>query len=297
MSGATINPDDLSQHLRREDIEASAPDWRGVGLRRYRHDTAGGASLPGLDKHWVIFHLAGPSIIDRDLDGGRKVGRSLPGRMTLVPAGAGGDWEWSAGMDVLHLYLDPDLFARIAEEGAGLDPGRISLIDRFQTSDPFVQQIGLQLLAEARRSGRLARIVSESAATLLALHLLRAHSSAATLAQLDSRALPPRLLRRVVEAIDARLGEDLGLEELAQVAGYSTGHFARSFKRATGTSPMRYIQQRRVDRASILLETTSAPIVDIALQVGFQNQVHFTTLFSKLRGLTPAAYRREFSNR
>ncbi len=296
MTGNNIDANELSFRLRKEDIEASAPDWQGVGLRRYRHDTPGAASLPGLEKHWLIFHLAGPSVIDRDLDGGRKVGRSLPGRMTLVPAGCGGDWEWSEGMDVLHLYLDPTLFDRVAEEGGGLDPSKISLIDRFQITDPFVQQIGIQLLTEARRSGKLARIFSESAATLLALHLLRQHSTAGDVPDIDPGAIPPRIFKRVVDAIDARLSEDIALAELANIAGCSVGHFARAFKRSTGVSPMRFIQQRRIDLAAVLLQTTNLPIVEVALTCGFQNQAHFTTLFSRLRGLTPAVYRREFSN-
>ena len=68
-------------------------------------------------------------------------------------------------------------------------------------------------------------------------------------------------------------------------------YFSRAFKQATGTPPHRFVTNCRVEKAKRLLAEDKLPLVEIGLSVGFQNQSHFTTLFHKLTGLTPKAYR------
>jgi AraC family transcriptional regulator len=55
--------------------------------------------------------------------------------------------------------------------------------------------------------------------------------------------------------------------------------------------PYRYLIERRIRRAEILLAEEDRSIADIALAVGFSNQSHFTTQFSRFLSLTPTAYR------
>ncbi len=64
-------------------------------------------------------------------------------------------------------------------------------------------------------------------------------------------------LRRVLALIEARLDNDISLAELAREAALSPFHFARGFKTATGTSPYRYLIERRLQRARLLLEEGS----------------------------------------
>jgi len=71
----------------------------------------------------------------------------------------------------------------------------------------------------------------------------------------------------------------------------SAYHFARMFKDSTGYSPHQYIVQCRVNRAKELLVDTKLPITDVAFEVGYRTQSHFTTAFGRLAGMTPAAFR------
>jgi len=104
--------------------------------------------------------------------------------------------------------------------------------------------------------------------------------------------LPDGLLRRVLEYIERNLDSRLKWDELAAAVGLDPFRFARGFKRATGTTPHRYIMATRVQRAMDLLGAEGTSIADIALDVGCSCQSHLTTLFRMHTGTTPAAFRR-----
>lgn len=97
---------------------------------------------------------------------------------------------------------------------------------------------------------------------------------------------------RVLDYIEAHLGEDLSIEALAREAASSPHHFARSFAASMGVTPHRYVQARRLDRAGVLLKGTTMPIAEIALALGFASQSHFTQAFRVRYGVTPAAARK-----
>ena len=67
------------------------------------------------------------------------------------------------------------------------------------------------------------------------------------------------------------------------------------FRRTFDESPHRYVVQRRIERASELLRDTNDPIIEVAQQVGYENQSYFTTLFKRETGYTPAVFRKRFA--
>jgi AraC family transcriptional regulator len=87
---------------------------------------------------------------------------------------------------------------------------------------------------------------------------------------------------------------DLSLAELARVGGMSTFHFAREFKRTTGTTPHQYLIKFRIERAKALLTESEIPLVEVSSRSGFSHQSHFTRLFRRLTGTTPQSYRFKF---
>ena len=105
--------------------------------------------------------------------------------------------------------------------------------------------------------------------------------------------LAPGALRRVREHIRSRLSERIELNELAAIAGLSDCHFSRAFKQSTGVPPHRYVMQRRIEAAAVMIERTDRPLSEIALEVGFSDQSHFTRMFSRLAHQTPRGYRRD----
>ena len=103
--------------------------------------------------------------------------------------------------------------------------------------------------------------------------------------------LPAYKLRQVVEFIDAHIDQPINLTQLAEVASLSPFHFHREFKRSTGLTPGKYILDARIKRAEGLLSESDLPLAQVAIQVGFADQSHFTVAFRKATSMTPRTYR------
>jgi transcriptional regulator GlxA family with amidase domain len=104
----------------------------------------------------------------------------------------------------------------------------------------------------------------------------------------------PALLRRLLRAkdrMDAASHEDWPVQRLADVSGVSQAHFSRSFKRAFGVPPHRYLLTRRIERATALLRDTELPITDIAFQTGWQSLGTFGRIFRDITGESPSTMR------
>lgn len=104
-------------------------------------------------------------------------------------------------------------------------------------------------------------------------------------------ALPKWRLRRVEQHIADHFGRCISLAELAHVAGLSRMHFAAQFRTATGYRPREYLLRHRTEHAKTLLATTERPLAEIALAVGFSTQAHFSTVFKRISGESPARWR------
>ena len=104
----------------------------------------------------------------------------------------------------------------------------------------------------------------------------------------------PALLRRLLRAkdrMDAASEEDWPVERLANVSGISEAHFARSFKKAFGVPPHRYLLTRRIERAKALLRDTDEAIIEIALQTGWNSLGTFGRVFRDVTGESPSELR------
>src|SRR5205809_8068445 len=89
-------------------------------------------------------------------------------------------------------------------------------------------------------------------------------------------------------------GEPVQVSDAAPTCAMSASHFMSFVEQATGPSFMSYLNHCRVERAQALLVTTEKPMSEISQEMGFCDQSYFGTVFRKLVGMTPAAYRRRF---
>jgi len=105
--------------------------------------------------------------------------------------------------------------------------------------------------------------------------------------------LPPRMLRQVTGYLMDNIDAEVRVETLASMAGLSSAYFSRAFRDSTGLPPHRWMMKARVDKASaLLLSDRTRAIADIALEVGFCDQAHFTRVFNAHVGAPPRAWRR-----
>jgi AraC-like DNA-binding protein len=98
-------------------------------------------------------------------------------------------------------------------------------------------------------------------------------------------------LRRARDLVDQRYAEPLDLDALASVAHVSKYHFARSFAETYGETPMRYLVERRIERAQDLLRSANLTVTEVCMLVGFSSLGSFSSRFRELVGESPSQYR------
>jgi len=97
--------------------------------------------------------------------------------------------------------------------------------------------------------------------------------------------------------LERHLASPIQLEQLAEHFALSLRNLIRRFKDATGQTPMQYLQELRIEKAKLLLETGQDAFEQITLQVGYEDGNSFRRLFKQRVGLAPSAYRKRFTSR
>jgi AraC family transcriptional regulator of arabinose operon len=97
----------------------------------------------------------------------------------------------------------------------------------------------------------------------------------------------------VLAYIESHLTEKLTLTELAELVHLQPTYFSNLFCAVMGSPPLQYIRRRRIEQAQAMLWYESAPIKDVAQQLGFADVYHFSRAFTRVAGLGPAAFRRQ----
>ena len=88
---------------------------------------------------------------------------------------------------------------------------------------------------------------------------------------------------------------DFSMESLAQLCSMSSTHFRRTFSSVMNTSPLEYLIKFRIEKASLFLQTTDMPILNISEEVGFHSLSSFNRHFSRIMGETPRDWRKKMS--
>lgn len=186
------------------------------------------------------------------------------------------------------LILDCAVRARVARSDA-----LIEFDAHHITGDARLVRYARDLTEELAADEAGKEMVTAALVEQTVVHLLRRYAKIrrADALELTRAGLVDRRLRRAVELMHAQLERELPLEELAAAAYLSPFHFARLFKRATGTTPHAYLSALRLARAEILLAETDLSITEVATRVGYNSPSHFAKVFRQTTGLAPRAFR------
>ena len=167
------------------------------------------------------------------------------------------------------LYIDDDNILTSAGSAAGIDAG-LHLI-RQDHGSAVANAVARRLVLPPHRDGGHAQSIRPSQP--------RAGQSMAAL----------------MDWVRQNLGRPLPLHALAAQAGMSDRTFQRRFRAEVGMPPMAWVQRERLFHAQALLETTAAPLAEIAHISGYETLDTFRIAFKRTLGTSPAAYRTRFS--
>src|SRR6202000_3246836 len=127
----------------------------------------------------------------------------------------------------------------------------------------------MAIAREAAQGGAGSRLLVDSLSCQLAVHILRRHAHV-LFREVDTGEGPPcRQEHTVRDYVDAHLGENISLNDLAAAVALSRFHFARMFRQSVGTSPHEYVLQQRLEQARTMLSRTNASLLEIAACCGF----------------------------
>lgn len=263
--------------------------WDGVRLEHHR---APGFELPDSVhlNHVLVLQLVQPIRAEWQV-AGRTAPSFVPvNALSLIPAGVPVRSRTAGGGEFVTVSLTPQFFLRAVGPLTGGRPPELRPSCAF--NDDLLRALMLQLRDEAGADGEGNPLYAEMLATTLAAHLVRRYSEAPEALRATGGLARP-VLARVIEYLEAHLGEALTLDRLAEVANLSAWHFARGFKQATGLAPHAFLLRARLQRAQAMLQVRENSLAEVAKLTGFCDQSHLARHFRRAYGRSPAAWRRE----
>jgi AraC family transcriptional regulator len=235
--------------------------------------------VPAMEHHRISVHVGAPVRAHCACDGRRDSRIQAHGDADVIPAGLAGMWTDESACRILRIAVSDAFVRNIGERissGAQIAP-------RLHWRDPRVRHLALAIGAELEAQDTSDPLYAESLCTALVVRLLTDGRDVVA----NPRALAPRVAARVIDYIEAHLSQRLALADLAAVAGMSAPHFKVLFRVTLGVPVHRYVVQRRVERARMLLLEGRHSASQIALDVGFAQQSHMTQWMKRLLGVTP----------
>lgn len=276
---------------------ASTPAWRELTCFRCTQDaTLAFTPVPALPEYHVVLVLSGQGRIgERERLGEWSETSLRPGQVFVTVPGEPYEVRWRGTrhrrLQTLHVFIPARAVRRAIRQVYGRAAGTVVLRDASDLRDRDVRRLLDLVAAELDRGDAAIRPAVVSLADLLALGLVRQLALHTTPSRQDP-ALPGFLVQRAQAALARALDQPLEIRTLAAELRLSEFHFSRLFRRAVGMPPAQYRLQCRIRRAQELLRTTTLPIIQIALEVGYATPSHFAARFRRETGVSPSAFRR-----
>ena len=198
-------------------------------------------------------------------------------------------------VDFLFLTFSASLVLQDAAAMKLIPPKSIVTFTRDHINgDQRLQGLLTEFVSELATEKPGKEIVMRALTEQALVHVLRNYSTPRLSEELElSRVgLVDRRIRRSVELMHTQIDQDLPLKELAAASYLSPFHFARLFKKLTGTSPHNYLAGIRANRAQLLLAETDLSVSQIGARVGYLSGSHFTKAFRTATGATPREFRK-----
>ncbi|MCY7844404.1 AraC family transcriptional regulator [Bacillus haynesii] len=189
-------------------------------------------------------------------------------------------------LDYRCINVMPDVMRRCVKEITGIDslPYFTENVLFRHELNASLKELHIQILQKEKA------LKKEELFLNLLEELFRTYSDVTFL---ENAPEPSDEVKAVCGYLESHYQENITLEHLSKLTGWSKYHLLRSFTKQKGISPYSYLETVRINHAKKLLEEGVKPI-DAAFQTGFSDQSHMTKFFKRQVGLTPKQYMKIF---
>jgi AraC family transcriptional regulator len=212
-----------------------------------------------------------------------------PGQIVFCPRKEWHNIRWDERISVLSIRIPDSALMEAARER--LADRSLEIVPRQLVTDDRLTHLLLALDAERARGYSAGKLFVDGVEAAMANILLTSFNAFAPRSISVKGGVAPRLLRRVLEFMNANMDKQIGLKDLADCAGLSLSHFSFQFRASTNQSPHQYMLRLRIERSKELLADSRLSVLDVGLEVGFRNQQHFATVFRNSVGVPPSVFR------
>ncbi|WP_375749097.1 helix-turn-helix domain-containing protein [Vibrio sp. HN007] len=281
-------PSDCGQVL---DIELSARDldWQGVIIEK-------GASPHFYPQNVYTPYFYFALALDKDLNWSAE----KDGSLTSLKTNPGNIWINPPKTPFTHDISEPCYFVILAIEEQkflancplNLKGKDLQFLNNYNVLDESIKGIVELFLLEAKTKGRNGKPYLKNLISLLATTYIQNYSNYIDLQneQVTSSKFDQGQVDKVDKYISENIGQQITVDDLADLLRCSKFYFLREFKKLIGMTPYQYLMNKRLDQAKELLASENINIASVGHDLGFNDQSHFTRAFKNQFGMTPGQF-------
>jgi AraC-like DNA-binding protein len=250
--------------------------------------------LPREDAYMIVIQIRGKNARELWLDGRPIKTEPLhAGGVVFHDLRQSPQFFFHDPLDSVNYFLRRNTLNIIAEDAGAPRISDLQFIPGVGVMDHVVAELTRLLLPVFDTPDRVSLLFADHVSLALGSHVAQAYGGMKSVVALRQGGLAAWQERRAKELISANLVGNLSTGDLARECSLSAGHFARAFRRSTDLSPHQWLVWCRVEKAHGLLRDGGLSLAEIARACGFADQSHFTKAYTRLRGISPGAWRRQ----
>lgn len=279
------------------DIEFSNHDldWPGVVFEK------------GQSPHFYPNHVHTPYFyfalaLEQDLSwqvetaSGTQLLKSTPGNIWINPPQTPFTHDISEPCYFLILAVEPEPFFDSCP--LPVNQNELQFLNNYNVMDETIKGIMELFLIEVQNKGRNGKNYLQNLLSLLSTHYIQNYSNYHDLLDASSKRskFSHEQIEKIDQYIEAHLGENIAVEDLAELLHCSKFYFLREFKKLMGVTPYQYLMSQRLEHAKSELSRADANIASVAMSLGFNDQAHFTRAFKAQFNQTPGQFLKSFKS-
>lgn len=193
---------------------------------------------------------------------------------------------------ILLLLDEEELYKNFDEK---IPERKLNFLTQYNVYDLSLEYLICLFYAEVKNSGKNGQVYLDNLKKLFSSYFIKNYSDYNDILNNKSvTRINQSLVNSLEQYILNHLSQEISIDDLAFQTGLSKFYFLKEFKKFTGITPYQFILKLKLDRSKELLRETDKSVSEIAYELSFSDQSHFTRTFTKTFGYSPKNYKKQF---